>query len=341
MPTIRVSGIDQLVESIPHVFGFYPEESVVVVPLGPGLPAARVDLPHSDSERRDVEDHLVDVYTRHRQPDSKLAIACFTADERAAKEMGGRLGDRLKVQGIDVAVQLWITPGSWTDLESGQTGYRSPETQTRMGAEFVVAGSRAPVASRADVAGRLAGDHAPVAEALSVATVTAGGGRFEGEREWAHDRIDEFTKDGHPLNVADAARMLVAVGDIELRDSILLGVDRFNAATHVALWSDLTARAPDDVRTPAATLLGFSSWLAGDGATAWAAYDTIPDPRAYRLGGLLAQVLNEAVPPSAWSNPPTASTTDSEAVSWRELGRQPQHREPPGSGPERALPPPR
>ncbi|MGP4029829.1 DUF4192 family protein [Actinomadura sp. 3N407] len=37
---------------------------------------------------------------------------------------------------------------------------------------------------------------------------------------------------------------------------------------HTALWTDLTRRAPDEVRTAAATMLAFSGWLGSNGAKA-------------------------------------------------------------------------
>ena len=56
------------------------------------------------------------------------------------------------------------------------------------------------------------------------------------------------------------------------RDALWSDMSRDNAASHNALWTDLTRRAPDEVRTPAATMLAFSAWLAGDGAKAWCTF---------------------------------------------------------------------
>lgn len=67
------------------------------------------------------------------------------------------------------------------------------------------------------------------------------------------------------------------------------------------LWTDLTRRAPDEVRTPAATLLAFSSWPGGNGAKAWCALDQIPDGLPYPMAALLATVLQEGVNPRCGS----------------------------------------
>lgn len=61
-----------------------------------------------------------------------------------------------------------------------------------------------------------------------------------------------------------------------------------NAASHVALWTDLTKRAPDDVRAVPASMLGFAGWLSGHGAIAWCALDQVPRDKPYALAGLVA-----------------------------------------------------
>ena len=60
-------------------------------------------------------------------------------------------------------------------------------------------------------------------------------------------------------------------------------------------------RAPDDLVAAPAAVLGLAAWLAGHGALAWCAVDRCPevDPD-HSLAGLVAEMLTEAVPPSAW-----------------------------------------
>lgn len=49
--------------------------------------------------------------------------------------------------------------------------------------------------------------------------------------------------------------MLVAIQTLELRDCAWGTIIRDDARTHCGLWQDLTRRAPESVRTPAAALL--------------------------------------------------------------------------------------
>ncbi|NHA01259.1 DUF4192 family protein [Nocardioides sp. W3-2-3] len=74
-----------LLAAVPHVLGFKPEESVVLVPFGPGLPITRVDLPTSAAAREGVWDAISGPYGRHARPGARLGILCFTEDRRSAE----------------------------------------------------------------------------------------------------------------------------------------------------------------------------------------------------------------------------------------------------------------
>ncbi|MEI2672296.1 MAG: DUF4192 family protein [Marmoricola sp.] len=106
--------------------------------------------------------------------------------------------------------------------------------------------------------------------------------RVQTEGRWAVSRVQQFHRDGVRLDDADAARLLVAVEAIPTRDQLWLAMTRGNAVSHVALWTDMTKRAPDEVRTAPASLLAFGSWLSGDGAMAWCALDQVPRGEALR-----------------------------------------------------------
>ena len=117
------------------------------------------------------------------------------------------------------------------------------------------------------------------------------------------NRINRFLDDGIALPDADAARVLVGVQALGVRDAAWAIMTQDDHHAHRALWTDLTRRAPDEVRAPAATMLAFSAWLGGDGAGAWTALDQIPADQAdYRLAALMSSVLENAVPPSRWAD---------------------------------------
>ena len=66
------------------------------------------------------------------------------------------------------------------------------------------------------------------------------------------------------------------------------------------LWVDMTRRAPDEVRAPAASMAAFASWLSGDGAKAWCALDEVPTDQNYSMAAVVAGVLHGGLPPSEW-----------------------------------------
>jgi hypothetical protein len=115
------------------------------------------------------------------------------------------------------------------------------------------------------------------------------------EGRWAPSRVQSFHRDGVKLSDADAARLLVAVESIAIRDRLWLDMSRGNAASHVALWTDMTRRAPDEVRAAPASLLAFGSWLNGHGAMAWCALDQVPEGKPYALANLVAAAVQRGM----------------------------------------------
>ena len=59
----------------------------------------------------------------------------------------------------------------------------------------------------------------------------------------------------------------------EVRDVVWCAITREEAAAHVRVWRDVVRRSPEELVAPAAGLLAFAAWLAGDGALAWCAID--------------------------------------------------------------------
>ena len=94
--------------------------------------------------------------------------------------------------------------------------------------------------------------------------------------------------------------MLVALETISTRDALWEDMSTQNSARHVALWTDLTRRAPDEVRAAPAAMLGFASWLHGDGARAWCALDQVPADRPYSMAAIVASALQNALHPREW-----------------------------------------
>ncbi|MDN5893959.1 protein of unknown function (DUF4192) [Brevibacterium sp. Mu109] len=329
MAQVKVTSPDELLAALPHVLGFTPTESVVTVPLGSELPVARIDIPKNAEDRREVARSLQNGYVHHvGRERGMLALVCVTEDRRAARATSEALADAFDRIGVDTPLRLWATSDRWTDLSSGKTGPRSVESVNRMAAEAAFHGRLPPAASRAALAEALIGDPMPVAAALGGARTLAQQIPAGEQHAWAAGRLAQFHEDGRSLSDPEAARMLVALESKPTRDVLWVDMSRGNSAQHVELWSDLTRRAPDEVRAPAASMLAFAHWLHGEGAQAWVALDRIPpDTEPYTMAALTATMLERGAHPDVWEDA-KATLVDSEAFV---PGR-------PGQGPGRAMP---
>lgn len=234
----------------------------------------------------------------------------------------------------------------WVSLTTGQGGGVDPEVVSRLAAEAVASGQTLPAASRDSLAAQLRGDPSGVAAHLPAAQQRATGigtdpARLAAEARWITDTVARFVDHQHRLSDPAAARMLADLGHTALRDTAWVPMRRAHAAAHVALWTDLTRRAPAEVRTPVAGLLAFASWLSGDGAKAWVAIDQIPDPSSHRLAELVATALNNGVPPDMWApDERPAMPTQPPAGDARARRDRPPPGQAPEAGPEQAAPSP-
>jgi len=100
-----------------------------------------------------------------------------------------------------------------------------------------------------------------------------------------------------------------------------LDMNRGNAASHVALWTDITGRAPDEVRAAPASLLGFAGWLSGHGALAWCALDQVPKEQPYGLAQLVATAVQCGLHPREWEAA-NSSTAAGARARLTELGAE-------------------
>jgi hypothetical protein len=298
--TLSVRGPDELVAAIPHLLGFQPEESIVFIPMRSELPIARVDIPTTPRDREMVWHSIGDAYGRHSRPGSSVAIVCLCADRENAEVVGQDFVARLESIGIDTHVLMWADDTRWADLDTGDMGLRTDAAREHVASMSVLAGRPQPAASRDSLAATLVGDPEPVAALLPAAEEAAAASTPRAEGRWALGRLKQFHHDGHRLSDGDSARLLVALDSTPIRDSLWDDMSPSNVTSHVALWTDLTKRAPDDVRAEPASLLGFASWLSGSGAMAWCALDQIPEGKQTNLAGLVASAVQGGVNPRVW-----------------------------------------
>lgn len=299
--SLVIKSHEELIAALPHVLGFEPVESIVVCPVTSGLPFARVDLPRSAQEREEVLQALGGPYARNAGPGAAVALVGVSADRAAAEAATEHLAAGLLQAGLRTRMRLWSNDQQWEELDTGQVGHTG-DAAGRVAAQMVLEGAVRPAASREAVAASLVGDRGPIRSVLPQARLAAESSTVGAEREWAASRVERFYRDGNRLSDGDAARILVAVESVEIRDELWQDVTRENALSHVALWGDLTRRAPDEARAAPAALMAFSSWLAGDGARAWCALDQVPSGQPYSMADVVAALVQQGINPATWAH---------------------------------------
>ncbi|GAB4002286.1 hypothetical protein GCM10028772_02960 [Nocardioides ultimimeridianus] len=305
--TLRVQSPDELIAAVDHIMGFHVEDSITVIPVSPGLPGSRLDLPTNQADRTEMVNTLLRAYGR--SSGGAVMVIGF-ADSPSQVEPGThQLCEALAGVGVGVRGRLWAGDQRWTDLDSGVSGIRSATAANRIAAEMVAEGRKAPAASRAAVDQEFIGNPEPVTRYLPAVAGDMENSTPARERQWAIGRAEAFLEDGHSLTDPQAARMLACLQSVTVRDQLSQRISTETAHSWSPLWDNLTRRSPDELVAPAATLSAISNWCQGDGARAWAALDRIlADQRAAdSLAGLVASALQCGVHPGAWDQARSAA----------------------------------
>lgn len=291
---------DELIAALPHLLGFKPEDSLLFVPLGPDLPLGRADIPTNPRDRDGVWESLGTPFKRNVPPGARMAIVCISNDRDYADDLSIDFAERFSSLGIDTPIRLWANDTHFHDFTTGEAGTQTEAARARIAATTVLMGRPQPAPNRAALAASLVGNRQPISDLLQDARAHAAKATQRAEARWAGARLQQFHHDGNRLPDADAARLLVGITSLPVRDRLWDDITRSTLPSHLALWRDLTRRAPDELRAAPAGLLAFSSWLNGDGATAWCALDQVPANQHYALANHVAAALDQGLNPHTW-----------------------------------------
>jgi hypothetical protein len=326
--TVRVRDVGEIAAGLPHLLGFRPRESVVLLSLG-GVSGRRVgmtvraDIPPPEHNRS-----LAGVLSRSLRTDRPDGALVFVVSEAADDEFPGDRGlphhdlvwemcralSRLPVPVADVVL---VRDGRWWSYDCPDSccapgaGTPLPTVATELEVAAIATGSVVERA-REDLVARIAPPPAYDARAMAAACARIGvdvsaavldvGLEAVGAESWtvllsAMARC----RPGPPadrLTDAEVARVVWGLRDVDVRDRALelaLGGD---AAGTEQLWTECTRRAPGPLDAAPATLLAVSAWLRGDGAMANIALDrALESDPGYRLARLLRDALTACVTP--------------------------------------------
>lgn len=310
--TYTARGISDLLDLVPALFGFEPQESFIAVAtygerarFGFRL---RLDIP---PERHVVEAaHQVAAHLRRQAAEGVILLALT---ERS-READGLIAATESALGSIPVLEAVRSDGAsyWTYGPDGPDEPRPYERRcSPVVAEAVLEGlpilpDRMALVSRfAGVAGqRRAEMEVATARVLSLAVrqlatvprMHLGDAGLAGLAP-----IIARYDGGGALDDDDRATLAIWVSSIQVRDAVWSTFDRDNAATALKLWTDIAQHVVEPFEAPVLCLAAFAAWLTGDGAQALIATEralsTEPD---YEMGQLILQLLEGGVSPSTW-----------------------------------------
>ena len=299
---LSIARPEDVLAAVPVLLGFQPEKSIVMLTFGGEHQVhGRIDLPPPD-EVEDCLDSLLLPAVRHQVRGVLLVL--YDSGPRFGVKLARRLAERLAECEIDLIGCLRVQDGRWFD-PLGFHGVSEDGVPFDVGAH--------PFRAQAVYDGHLV-RRSRTELAASIAAVPEAVAETEAALEQASSmkiyevgRLVDDAVAGTVLTAAQIASLLLALRDPRRRDAAWGGMTREEARAHVRLWTDVVRRSPDDHVAHPAAVLAFAAWLGGDGALAWCALDRcFASEHHHGLGVLVAQMLEGAVPPTAWE----------EALAW-------------------------
>lgn len=305
---LTLKGPDMVVAAIPHLLGFTPENSLVLVVLNPSSSVrvtVRLDLLCRSKDRLIWNGAFREAVAAAGAPGSDVIVVAYgsSRDSRAVKETL-RLADRELIACV-VLDRLLVVGERWFSLDCGDTNCCPAEGHSMSSAMGEAIGKRlgseAVLSSRSELARTLASDPSTVERvAACIATVPP---IEEPRRDIAIEHAMSRLRTGD-VEFEDAALVMVALRDVPVRDTLiwdLLSLRREEWPVVAASLREILRSAPSADLAPAATLLSIMEWQCGRGAHAMVAVECAmaADPD-YRLAELIHMMLIHLPDPKEW-----------------------------------------
>jgi hypothetical protein len=323
---VRPDSPAELLSVVPHLLGFVPRDSLVVMGTEPPRDRVKVTLrfdlpdPPGAGVSADIAAHAVGVVgSQHLTamlavgygPETLVDPVAY-ALRTAARQAGLGLRDVLRVENG----RYWsykcadeaCCPAAGTPFDPA-----SPAAAVMAGAGNAVLADRAAVAARVAPLGgiaavsmrqatRRAEQHARrlLAKVRKSSRLGAARQMIAAEGLSAVGTMIATYRDGGSYATDyQIAWITVALCDLRVRDDAWARMDPAYLDAHRRLWIDVTRRAQPGYVAAPASLLAFVAWQSGDGALANVALDrALADQPRYSMAQLLRQVITAGAPPS-------------------------------------------
>ncbi len=330
-PRIRVGSVAGFLAIVPHLLGFHPARSMVVVGVdarrGRVLLAFRYDLPDPPDAAgsREITRHAVGVLAKRR---IRMAIVAGYGPGPLVTPVAEALQAGLSDRGIALRDLLRVEDGRyWSFLCQDPRccpaeGVPFDAAAHPAGAALAAAGMPA-CPDRAALARSLAPLSGPDAESMARATeralrrvgelLTSAPSTADGLRRVVDEgraavceAIAAYRAGARITDHDRLAWLTVTVADLRVRDDAWARMEPGFRAAHRRLWTDLVRHAVRPYVPAPASLLAFTAWQSGEGALANIAIERAlaADPK-YSMARLLGQALDAGLPPSAARLPMT------------------------------------
>jgi Domain of unknown function (DUF4192) len=322
---LRVGSPADMLAIVPHLLGFIPDHSLVVV--GARSPRHRIDVtfrydlpdPPDREAAASIASHAVSVLTSQQftmavvigYGAGPLVTPIADAIRPASTGTGLELRDILRVHDGRYWSYLCTNPsccppaGVPFDLDGHPASVAMTATT-----------GRGVLASRDELAATIAPLIGPAAETMRQETARAERiaarllTRTAATGGSARPLIDRGLKavqaaittyrDGGAIELSGQfAWLALTLTSLQVRDDAWARMDPAHARAHQRLWTDLTRHAQPGYAAAPAALLAFTAWQNGNGALANLALDrALADTPGYSMAQLLRGAIDAGAPPS-------------------------------------------
>jgi Domain of unknown function (DUF4192) len=330
---VKIGSPDGVLAVVPHLLGFHPSSSIVV--LGIGGPRAQVRLafrydlpdPPDASLSDEIAAHASTVLT-HQHLGTAIVIGYGpgplvtpVADRLriAMSSAGLALHDLLRVEdgrywsylcddprccpADGVPFEVRTHPAAMALNDAGLTVL--PDRASLAGTLAPLPGAAASMSRATDRALRRAEEL--ICEAISL----PGGGDAmrlvtDTGRRAVQAAITVYRGGGEITDHDQIAWLALTLADLRVRDDAWARMDPEFTEAHRRLWTDVVRHAPARYVPAPAALLAFTAWQSGDGALAAMAIERAleADPD-YSMALLLGEAIQAGLPPAAARLPMT------------------------------------
>lgn len=330
---VRVGSADDILAVVPHLLGFNPADSLVV--LGIGGAHARIRLafrydigdPLPDGVAAEIAEHAAMVLRRQDLP---LAVLIGYGPGQTVTPVVDAVAPAIMAAGVALHDALRAHEGRYWSYVCGDPAHCPPEgvpfdPAAHPAAAALAAAGLTVIGDRADLAATIApiADSAePMRRAVDGARRRAGqlieqaiaAGQVRDVYQPVADTgrksvrlaVTRYRRGGELTDHDEIAWLGFALTDLRVRDDAWARMDPAFSAAHIRMWTDLIRRLPSELVPAPAALLAFTAWQAGEGALASIAIERAleSDPH-YSMALLVAEALQAGLPPSAAKLPMT------------------------------------